>query len=418
MTKTKTNLCKKCIVCTGCGRGAGNAVDMQVISWSDVPKKEYELLTTVSEKDLLIATDIGTTTIVMQLRRMRDGRVLDTFRAVNPQRKYGMDVLSRIQAAGIVSGNAAQDMKCLVQDVLKCGIEQFKKTVELSDAVQWKPEIKSMVIAANTTMVHLLMGYSVDSLGKAPFISQHLQEIHTIIGGIPTLIMPGLSAFVGADVLSGMYACNLGLTKEISLLLDLGTNGEIVLGNEERLLATATAAGPAFEGRLDAGVYGADAIGFLAELYRRGFVDETGLLADEYFDKGVSIGSTVMTQEDIRSLQLAKAAVSAGIAILGRTLELEDLKAIDHVYLAGGFGYFLKPEDAVAIGLLPKELEAKCVAVGNAALEGAFLYGRAEFCHKGQQLEQLKARTKVYNLAQSHMFEQCYLSAINLPEMR
>lgn len=434
MTEKEISLCKKCRVCTGCREGAAKRENLQAVSIIRKGKDAYPVLPVIP-KLLLIAADIGTTTIVMQLRRVTDGEVLETFRSVNPQRKYGLDVLSRIQAA-MQAESPAEDMQSMVREILLQGIRQFEEIAESRQA-----QIYGMVIAGNTTMVHLLMGYPVDTLGKAPFFSEHLEEIQTRIGEVDTLIMPGFSAFVGADILAGVYGLEMGENPKgkLSLLLDLGTNGEMVLGNQNKMLAAATAAGPAFEGRLDAGVWGADAIHFLALLYEKGLVDETGLLADPYFETGVTIGSTIITQADIRSLQLAKAAVHAGIQILCEEYGAETGKAIDRVYLAGGFGYFLNPKDAVAIGLLPKELEEKCVAAGNAALEGAFCYGRQKLWEKlteedgkcGKQkgessraeeqsrlskaVAEIKAKTQVYNLAEAHKFEQYYIEAMNLP---
>lgn len=431
MTGKEINSCKKCIVCTGCGRGAEKKEGLQAISEfsffsqekeDDGSKKRYASLRETEENALLVATDIGTTTIVMQLRSMETGEVLDTFRCVNPQRKYGADVLSRIQAAEEIPG-AAETMQKEVYAVLERGLEQFGITDEslMPGKKGGNSLIRGMVIAANTTMVHLLMCYPVDTLGKAPFTSKYLKEIRTTIAGVDTVIMSGISAFVGGDIVAGLYACRAQAqeaTQEHFLFLDLGTNGEIVLGNQERMLATATAAGPAFEGRLDANVWGADGVRFLAKLLEEGFVDETGLLAEEYFEEGISIGSTVMTRDDIRSLQLAKAAVYAGISVLCKKMEAD---RIDRVYLAGGFGYFLNPRDAVKIGLIPGELEEKCIAVGNAALEGAFCYGRERFCKNIEMSEQamkktgeLIGKTEICNLANTPEFEKIFIESINL----
>lgn len=431
MTGKEINSCKKCIVCTGCGRGAEKKEGLRVISdfsffsqgnEDGSSKKRYAPLRDTEEKALLVATDIGTTTIVMQLRSMETGEVLDTFRCVNPQRKYGADILSRIQIAEEIPG-AAETMQKEVLAVLEQGLEQFSGvTAGLAKGKKGEGDlIRGMVIAANTTMVHLLMGYPVDTLGKAPFTSEFLKEIRTTVAGVDTVIMPGISAFVGGDIVAGLYAYGAlasEATQEHFLFLDLGTNGEIVLGNQERMLATATAAGPAFEGRLDVNVWGADGVRFLAKLLEEGFVDETGLLAEEYFEEGISIGSTVMTRDDIRSIQLAKAAVRAGIQVL---CEKKGMDRIDKVYLAGGFGYYLNPGDAVKIGLIPGELEAKCTAVGNAALEGAFCYGRERFCKNMEASEralekatELIAKTEICNLAETSEFEKIFIESINL----
>lgn len=430
MTKRQTSLSdqgRKCRICTGCGRCAGAIPDIRIVTGASRPfpaSGGYKLSAGECGQGLIIAADIGTTTIAMQLRNMEDGQVLDTFQAVNPQRKYGADVLSRIQEAEDPQGEAAREMRRMVLEILEEGIASFRAPDR---------EIRGMVIAANTVMIYLLMGYPASGLGRVPFTAEHLDEISTQIGGIPTVIMPGISAFVGADILAGMFAEGIGLprgnftddsaetdsAKEIDLLIDLGTNGEMALGNGEKILATATAAGPAFEGRMGVGVWGADTVKFLETLLRQGLMDDTGLLADEYFEEGVPIGGITMTQEDIRSLQLAKAAICAGVRILCRQYGLQDMRQIRNVYLAGGFGYYLDPAAAAAIGLIPAELADKCLAVGNSALEGAFCYGRRRLSANAQtaenvlrQLQALKDRTKHINLAESKGFFEEYIDAM------
>lgn len=271
MTETKTSLSeqgRRCTICTGCGRCAGAIPDIRIVTDAPRPAAVYEkpgLPGEACEEGLMIAADIGTTTIAMQLRNMADGQVLDTYRAVNPQRKYGADVVSRIQEADDPRGEAAREMRRMVREILEEGIAAFCAPDR---------KIRGMVIAANTAMIYLLMGYPISGLGRVPFTAEHLDEIITEIGGIRTIIMPGISAFVGADILAGMYAEGMGAAgredaaerenaagreavyEEADLLIDLGTNGEMALGNGERILATATAAGPAFEGRMGVGVWG------------------------------------------------------------------------------------------------------------------------------------------------------------------
>lgn len=280
-----------------------------------------------------------------------------------------------------------------------------------------------MVLAGNTTMIYLLMGYDPAELGRAPFDASHLAAIETVIGDVPCVIFPGISAFVGGDITAGMYACGMQERQELTLLVDLGTNGEMVLGNRDRRIACATAAGPAFEGGVNRGVWGADMIHLLARLKREGIMDETGLLADAYFEAGILIGDVRVTQEAIRVIQLAKGAIGAGIRILMKEYGLqEDWQAIDRVVLAGGFGYYLRAEDAVEVGLLPKELEAKCLAGGNTALVGALRLGR-ELLTRGTTegwrppediCERLGVRgVEVLNLAEHPDFEQMYFRYMN-----
>lgn len=319
----------------------------------------------VSPHCRLATADIGTTTVAMLLCGA-DGRVVDRFVALNPQREYGADVISRIRAAE--DGEKAEDMRRRIRRTLGQGLAGFRSGLGGGETL-------FLTIAANTTMNYLLMGRDPSELGRAPFHASHLWEERTEVEGTPCFLMPGLSAFVGGDILAGMLACGMGEREEIQLLVDLGTNGELVLGNCRRRIACSTAAGPAFEGGAAAGVWGADMVSLLAALLREDLLDETGLLADPYFETGVRAGNVLITQEAVRAVQLAKAAIAAGIeTALDRYGISPD--QVDRVILAGGFGYYLKPEDAVLIGLLPAEWEKKTAAGGNTALAGALEAGQ------------------------------------------
>lgn len=359
-----------------------------------------------------VAMDIGTTTVAMQLVGQTDQCVLDTYCFVNPQRRYGRDVLARIQADA--EGHGA-DMCQLLLEKMQEGLRVFRR----KQAAHHAPEpFAYLVIAGNTAMLHILQGYALKGLGREPFYPVDIQEQNRMICGVPARILPGCSAFVGADITAGLYACDMVRKEEISLLIDLGTNGELVLGNRHRLLATATAAGPAFEGGA-AGVHGADLIGLVVRLLEQGMLDDTGLLQEPYFTEGVMHGEALIQQADIRALQMAKAAVYAGIGILCSTYGIR-LEGVEHVYLAGGFGYYLKPEEAIAIGLLPKAFAGKIQVVGNSALKGAIRYGSSisgswmEEPAKQGSLQQIVGRMEVLNLAKQDSFEERYLAAMNL----
>ncbi|MBO5283576.1 MAG: DUF4445 domain-containing protein, partial [Lachnospiraceae bacterium] len=171
-----------------------------------------------------------------------------------------------------------------------------------------------------------------------------------------------------------------------------------------------TAAGPAFEGGSD--IWGADIIALTARLMDMGLVDETGLLAEPYFEQGVTIGDVQITQERIRQLQTAKAAICAGIRTLAAAYGLMDLKQIRQVYLAGGFGYFLDVRAAVSLGLLPWELEGRVTAVGNSALAGARIYaGEAD---AQVRMERMRRNARVLNLAEQQNFGGEFIEAMYL----
>lgn len=392
---------KRCQLCTGCGRCFGGKrpdvvsgfiADGFPAPYSSLDEKERD----EAVGDCVAAVDIGTTTIAMQLRNMADGEVLDTFTCLNPQRNYGADVLSRIEAAE--RPEAEEAMQKAVRDALEQGIRQFRRRLTL----------KRIIIAANTTMVHLLMGYDVSRLGRYPFEAQTLAAVHTKLFELDTVILPGASAFVGGDIVAGIHALRMQERKEVTLLLDLGTNGEMVLGNKDRLIAAATAAGPAFEGNGEC--YGADLMALTAALLKEGLLDSTGLLMEPYFENGVDVGGVHLTQQYIRQLQMAKSAICTGIRILCDKYGLADTSAISQVWLAGGMGYYLDPQAAANIGLFPKELAERTKAVGNAALEGAFLYGR-----EAQNGAEIKAPAiEVFNLAEEPDFSAAYIDGMEL----
>lgn len=400
----KTGKGSKCHICTGCGRCFGEESGYHVLTaeaWKD------DMKFSVSRNAMrLVTVDVGTTTIAMLLHH-KDGRIADEYVAVNPQICYGVDVLSRIRAAE--KPEILNEMKEQVRDVLTGGVKQFREQIGAEEDLQ-------MVLAANTTMVYLLMGWNPRELGEAPFCASRLEGLHTTIAEVPCYVLPGQSAFIGGDITAGILACKMQENEEITLLIDLGTNGELVLGNREKLLSCSTAAGPAFEGGVNRGIWGADMVSILARLRKEGLVDETGLLAEPYFTEGIRIGNVCVTQEAIRSLQLAKAAVAAGIRILVQEYGIP-LTEIDRVMLSGGFGYYLNPEDGARIGLLPQELAEKTVSGGNTALQGALQVGMWLFSdmEEGALREKMDMiRVKNINLAENPRFSEYYIETINL----
>ncbi|MDE5939598.1 MAG: ASKHA domain-containing protein [Lachnospiraceae bacterium] len=408
----------------------------------------------------IIAVDLGTTTIAMQLRDAETGSVADTYCEMNPQRKYGTDVLARIQAS--VEGQG-EELRRLVCGAVLRGLGQFAKNLH--------GEILCMCVAGNTAMEHLLLGYEAASLGRAPFmpVEKGLQKITAArlfagmenseeslcVRGIgtdfdfPVYIAPCISAFVGGDIVAGLYA--LGLlspwhsesggtpgkaegTAELSndgcyermpmsgkqtvLFIDLGTNGEMAITDGRRMIVTATAAGPAFEG--DGTVIGTDRIALTARLLQRGILDETGLLEEPYFTEGVRLENgkgdgCYFKQENIRSLQMAKAAVRAGVEILWEEMGRPE---IGKVCLAGGFGYYLDVEAAVTIGLLPAYMRGRVQAVGNTSLAGAYELGRDLSADRMDDagLEERTALAESINLAELERFEGLYLKYMSLEE--
>ena len=376
----------------------------------------------------LLAMDLGTTTIAanaVTLRSLQDfggfsGKTADGEKVgaglhilaqagrMNPQREWGSDVVSRIQAAGQGEADALRDA---------AGSAVRALITDITEKTGRPPE--EICLAGNTVMEHLLLGLDVSGLGSYPFRPVSLEEqrlelfspdVPRVDAAVPSSIrlLPGISAFVGADILAGLLACGFGdpTDTRCRLFIDLGTNGEMAIGNGKRLICTATAAGPAFEGGAGANVPGTDMIAILARLLREKKMDRTGLLCEELFDEGWQEGELRVTQQDIRALQTAKSAVRAGVELLMKRLGVS-CEEVQEVYLAGGFGRFLDVESAARIGLFPQGLSGKVRAVGNTSLLGAALYGGRR--KVPAMAQELKKKAEVMNLAGEPGFYEKYL---------
>lgn len=390
-----------------------------------------------------IAVDIGTTTIALQLLSLKSGKTFNTHSLLNHQRGFGADVISRIKAA--TDGKQQELYQCIRHD-LKEGIRILLESSKAAPA-----NLKEIVISGNTTMIHLLMKYDCSGLGVFPFTPVNIDRIEgssqSILGiscpDARVRILPSISAFVGGDIVSGMYYCGMHRTQEYALLIDLGTNGEIALSGHGRMIASSTAAGPAFEGgnitwgtgsipgaicsvalkdnlasiqtindRPPIGICGSGALEILAELAKNGLIDETGCLDEAYADNGFPLAKSAngeqitFTQKDIRELQLAKSALRAGIETLCLHFEITP-KEISHVYLAGGFGLKLDCGKAIRIGLLPTAFEGKITAIGNSSLGGAV----RSLLEKGawEKMSFIAGETKEVPLASDKNFNRFYL---------
>lgn len=415
-----------------------------------------------------IAIDLGTTTLAFALIDKASAQVLHTVTALNAQRKYGADVLSRIQAS--VSGKREELREC-IQSELCTGIDRLLKECTFTANHENEKRIDRIVIAGNTTMIHLLMGYDCGTLGVYPFtpvnsnlISGTSKEIfgYTLRNTeITTIILPGISAFIGGDIVAGLYAVDIVEQEEVNLFIDLGTNGEMALGNCDRILTTSVAAGPAFEGgniscgigsvagaicsvdiacnpekgfydgnvrtiqdKIPCGICGTGVIETVAELLKNEMIDETGLYIDEFFETGFLLSAPngvnrisdmgnkeeiVFTQKDIREFQMAKAAVRAGIDILISQYGIEK-EEIKNVYLAGGFGFHLNIEKAISVGLLPGEVCDKVKVVGNSSLGGMVKFLSDK--DKMTKVQKILDITQEIILAENEEFNAKYLCSM------
>lgn len=357
-----------------------------------------------------IAIDIGTTTIALSLIDMATGEIKKTNSFLNSQRKFGADVISRIEYS--IKNNVDILRKCICDDIFK-GIE------ELTTGFCKKEAIYHIVVAGNTTMINLFLGLPCDSIAQYPFNTVMLdlckfkfKEIFkNELLDCNVTVLPGISAYVGADITSGILKCNMHKNDKISILVDIGTNGEMVIGNRYSMLCLATAAGPAFEGanitcgtgsikgaisqvfiknkKIEyktisncppVGICGSGVIDIVANLKKEEIIDETGRIDNELYKenkiiiaKDVYGQDIIFNQKDIREVQLAKSAIRSGIEILIKEYKTS-YENIDVFYIAGGFGNKINIENSAFIGLIPEELKNKIKTVGNSSLGGASLY--------------------------------------------
>lgn len=345
-----------------------------------------------------LAIDIGTTNIKMVKVCLDTGKILSECQKKNSQKKFGKDVLSRIHKA--CSGQKEELTALVRQDILS-GMEEL-------DAQ--KPE--QIAIACNTTMMALLCGDDVEGMRDFPFTPQRL-----VISEQPGIrIAPAAGAFIGGDVVAGLSV--LPEETRSFLFIDLGTNGEMVLCGSGHTIAVSAAAGPAFEYMADAS--GSMLLEVLQSAYENNLVDETGLLEEVWFDSGYlwkSVDETkefLLTQQKIRDLQLAKAAIRTGVEYL-----MEQYQKItgtcfepEWVYLAGGMGV-VSEEACLCIGMLPTEFRGKCRFLGNTALKGAVKLLLEPECFI--KMQSLAEQIKVHNLAAWEEFNERYIENINFP---
>jgi uncharacterized 2Fe-2S/4Fe-4S cluster protein (DUF4445 family) len=382
-----------------------------------------------SEKLLGMAFDIGTTTIVGYLIDLKTGREIARVSSLNPQTKYGADVISRI----IYAFQSAEGLEKLHKEV----VNELNNIIEKAvNKTGYKPEdVYAITVAGNTTMLHLFLKIQPGYLAQAPYVPVITDPVIVDADDINIKInpagkvytFPNVAGFVGGDTVAAALASEMDKADDLKLLIDIGTNGEIVLGTKGRLLACSTAAGPAFEGVqiscgmrgasgaidhvymgeeykytviggvLPRGIAGSGLTDAVAELLKTGILDKNGRIlkpeeiisesGKKYRDRIISINGILsfviaqntatgrpiyISQKDVREFQLAKGAIAAGIEVLLKTYgaKVED---IDEVFLAGAFGNYLNPASACKVGLIPQELEGKMRGIGNAAGAGSKL---------------------------------------------
>ncbi len=385
-----------------------------------------------------IAVDIGTTTIAVYA--CHGGKIVRGAGELNAQSVHGADVITRIGA------KRHEELHKIVVGQLE---ELFARALG-SDAAP--ADVKKIVITGNTTMLHFLAGYDPSSIAVSPFTPQSLfgeampaSRYFTAYENAELYLPPCISAYVGADMVCAMTASHMTEAGGTVLLADIGTNGEMGLYHNGKLYTCSTAAGPALEGacihmgmaaapgaidrvtlgddntlqwhtigeQAPKGLCGSGLISLMARLVETGQLDETGALEDPEEapdDSGedcVPIGDSgvFLTQQDVRQVQLAKAAICAGILTMLEECGLSPAE-VDTFYICGGFGSYIDPHAAAVIGLFPKELEDKVKVLGNAAGSGAVMMLAEESRKTAHRLQE---QANLIELSTSPVFMEQYI---------
>ncbi len=407
-----------------------------------------------------IACDIGTTTVVCHLLNLKRGLRVATAGEGNRQQVFGADVISRIRAS---EEGHLKELTRLITDQLSEMIRDVCRQAGIGTE-----QVKAMSVAANTTMCHLLTGLDPSGIGRAPFQPQSFfgtelpsQSLNLPFDG-PVYIAPAVSGYVGGDITADLVAVDIQNREKPVLLIDVGTNGEMVLGCGEKLLCCSTAAGPAFEGAqirfgmtakagaihsveyregqlicsvlgdVEAvGICGSGLIDAIAVMLDLGALDETGrildpeedddipqealpwLFEDEDGEMAFRLTEQVwVTQGDVRKVQLGKGAIAAGEQVLIKAYGVR-YDEIGALYLAGGFGSYIRPASATRIGMIPQELLPVTAAAGNTAAEGAcmaLLSGKIR-----DELQTLHRQMNYIELSGKEEFNTAYMEAMMFP---
>lgn len=440
--------CGKCKVMLD-GRGVlacQTTIDRDMTVWLSDAKKSNILTDGIARKiqpdgadDYCLALDVGTTSLVAYLLDGRSGALLAQSSAVNPQNQYGADVISRIQYALEQDSLALRDTICRALSEL---------ILEVSSIAGIEPlQITTAAVVGNTAMHHLLLGIDPKPLVTPPYMPGVSEAMELPAEGIFPVggtirVLPNIAGFVGGDTVGCMTAVGFDRLDELTLIIDVGTNGEMVLGDKNRRIACSTAAGPAFEGaKISCGMRGTEgaidhvwlqngeityhvigegeAVGLcgsglldlIAVLLETAAIDESGYLSGGVYQmEGTAV---ILTQKDVREVQLAKAAIYAGIRLMVQHLGVE-IEQIQKVLLAGAFGNYMDPASACRISMIPACLLDRIQPIGNAAGEGAKLcaLSREEF----EYSKRLAEHTEFLELASCPEFQDCYVDALEFGE--
>jgi uncharacterized 2Fe-2S/4Fe-4S cluster protein (DUF4445 family) len=433
----------------------------------DVPVVLDPVVAPLPGKDLAFAADIGTTTVAVVILDLASGKILARAGDFSAQIRFGDNVITRI-GAGADPAQRRRMRDALVRETLGPLLTKACARARVDPA-----RLRSGTIAGNTTMLHILADVDPTSLGIAPFTAGFLDarvldahgiglELPGVDPGLPLQLLPGLSAYLGADITAGVYATGMTLDAAPALLVDMGTNGEVVLAAGGRLIGCATAAGPAFEGTglhsgtraqdgavsgihltldpfaleletiggqgVPTGICGSAYIDFLALARAAGLLRANGRInraiweqvpdrhrdatPDDLILRLAGPHGPGISEIDIAHLLQAKAAIGAGIETLLASTGIRP-EDIGRVYLAGGFGMHIDVSHAIAIGLLPGFRPGQIHVVGNTALAGAVLATLDRTALTA--MESSRRDVEVVELNRVPGFEDCYIDHMGLP---
>lgn len=410
------------------------------------------------------AIDIGTTTVTVWLVDLISGAVQAQTAEYNRQIARGEDVISRIIYAGKNEGGA--ELRRLVLSTINELLDKACARVQATPAA-----VVKATIAGNSTMIHLLLNIPAESIRQAPFITaiNHIPPLPAADVGLtlhpaaPVHCLPGVASYVGADITAGVLASGVDNTEAVTLFIDIGTNGEIVLGNQDWLVTCACSAGPAFEGAgvrdgmratrgaieevwingdtLDPttriigggkprGLCGSALIALLGEMFLTGIIDKGGHFNTALATPRIRAGNhgteyvvawaeetatrrdIAITAVDIDNLLRAKAAIYAGFAVLAESVGLP-LEAVEQVLVGGAFGKYINVEKAIEIGLLPDMPWDRFEFLGNTAVKGAYLALLDRAAH--DQIRAIASRLTYIELSADNRFYEAFTSALFLP---
>jgi len=412
-----------------------------------------------------LAVDLGTTTVVARLIDMAGGQCRATEAALNPQTRFGDDVISRIAYA-----QSGKEFAELQQTIIDCINDLTAKLCK--KAAVGTNDIFEMCVAGNTTMNHIFLGLPITQLGQAPYKAYSLDARDVPPGELGLKINPAgniytvenIAGFVGADTTAVALATDIESAEEMTLIVDIGTNGEIVFGTKDKLYAASCAAGPALEGaRITCGsracdgaieavvineddidldvignipprsICGSGLIDAVAVMLELGVIDRTGRFAEpktlehklppailaRFFKQdgqpafrlaGAASSSVFLSQKDIRQMQLAKGAIRAGIKLLQQKIGLED-SGVKRILLAGAFGNYIRRQSALRIGLLPAVDAERIRFVGNAAASGAQMILLSRQCR--DQARELARKIEYVEIAHEPDFQIVFAESMS-----